>query len=101
MSPEVYEQRIAELEAGRAQNAHDINALTVLVASLVEQNATTNKQLQALATQVSGVIEIINAVQGAFKVLEFIGKAAKPVAYLVSIGAIVAATYNALAGKPH
>lgn len=101
MTPEHYEQRIAELEAGRAQNAHDINALTALVASAIEQNAATSKQLKELASQVASVVDIINAVQGAFKVLEFIGKAAKPVAYLVSIGAVIAATYNALAGKPH
>lgn len=101
MTLEVYEQRIAELEAGRAQNAHDINALTALVSLTVAQHAATAAQLEALTKQVSSVVDVINAVQGAFKVLDFIGKAAKPVAYLTGIGAAVMATWQAMGGKPH
>lgn len=98
MTLEVFEQRLTQLES---KHEADISQLTSTLAALMEQNRQQGVALATLTTQVSNIVAVIAAVEGAFKVLEFIGKAAKPVAWLVAIGAALVATYNTATGKGH
>lgn len=98
MALEVFEQRLTQLES---KHDTDIAQLTAIMVAQVEQNRQQAVMLATLTTQVSNIVAVIAAVEGAFKVLEFIGKAAKPVAWLVMVGAAVAALYNTATGKGH
>lgn len=98
MTLEVFEQRLTQLES---KHDTDMEKLTAIMVAQVEQNRQQAVMLATLTTQVSDIVAVIAAVEGAFKVLEFIGKAAKPVAWLVAIGAATVAMYNTATGNGH
>lgn len=84
MTPSEF-SRFEELEARQKQSEHDIAALTSIASGL--------------AANVASLLSVMQAVEGAFKVLEFIGKAAKPLAWCIAMGAAIVAVWNAVAGK--
>jgi hypothetical protein len=47
------------------------------------------------ADNTSELVSILNALKGAFKVLDFIGRLAKPLGYIVSLGAALAGVWAA------
>ena len=98
MALEVFEQRLTQLES---KHEADITQLTSALATLAEQSRQQALALATLTTQVSNIVAVIAAVEGAFKVLEFIGKAAKPVAWMIAIGAALVAMYNTATGRTH
>ncbi len=98
MTLEVFEQHLTQLES---KHEADISQLTSTLAALMEQNRQQGVALAALTTQVSNIVAVIAAVEGAFKVLEFIGKAAKPVAWMIAIGAALVAIYDNATGRTH
>ena len=51
---------------------------------------------QTVAANTQGVVDAFNAATGAFKVLEFIGKMAKPLIWVLGLGATVAMNAAAL-----
>jgi len=98
MTLEVFEQHLTQLES---KHEADISQLTSTLAALMEQNRQQGVALAALTTQVSNIVAVIAAVEGAFKVLEFIGKSAKPVAWMIAIGAALVAIYDHATGRTH
>lgn len=60
--------------------------------------AAERRELQELKGQLSDLLDFFAAMKGAFKVLNWVGKAAKPVAAIVSLGAAVGAAYAAWRG---
>ena len=60
--------------------------------------AAERRELQELKGQLSDLLEFFNAMRGAFKVLNWVGKVAKPVAAIVSLGAAMGAAYAAWRG---
>lgn len=98
MTLEVFEQRLTQLES---RHDTEIAQLTAIMVAQVEQNRQQAVMLATLTTQVSNIVAVIAAVEGAFKVLEFIGKAAKPVAWMIAVGAALVAMYNTVTGKGH
>lgn len=75
----------ARLDAGDAR-------MTRIEQDLAENTLAT----QEVAANTSELVSILNALKGAFKVLEFIGKLAKPIGYIVSLGAAVAGVWVAI-----
>ena len=59
---------------------------------LKENTDATN----AIKADTAELLEAFHSVKGAMKVLEWIGKAAKPVGYVVGLGASVAAFWTAM-----
>lgn len=98
MTLEVFEQHLTQLES---KHDTEITQLTSALAALTEQSRQQALALATLTTQVSNIVAVIAAVEGAFKVLEFIGKAAKPVAWMIAIGAALVAVYNNATGRTH
>ncbi len=61
--------------------------------SQVQENTNIT---QTVAENTQGVVDAFNAATGAFKVLEFIGKMAKPLIWVLGLGATVAVNAAAL-----
>lgn len=60
--------------------------------------AAERRELQELKGQLADLLDFFSAMKGAFKVLNWVGKVAKPVAAIVSLGAAVGAAYAAWRG---
>lgn len=60
--------------------------------------AAERLELQELKGQLADLLDFFNAMRGAFKVLNWVGKVAKPVAAIVSLGAAMGAAYAAWRG---
>lgn len=67
----------------RASDAH-VQQLEAKVDSLTEQVKELTDNFTALKTSIDGVVAIINTATGAFKVLELLGKLAKPIAWITA-----------------
>lgn len=48
-----------------------------------------------VASNTAELVGILNALKGAFKVIEFIGKLAKPLGYIVALGVAMSAVWTA------
>jgi hypothetical protein len=68
------------------------------MAAIERALAAERRELQELKGQLSDLLDFFNAMRGAFKVLNWVGKVAKPVAAIVSLGAAVGAAYAAWRG---
>ncbi|MFZ7309796.1 hypothetical protein [Comamonas jiangduensis] len=64
----------------------------------VKELAATRKELHELKQQLADLLEFFEAMRGAFKVLNWLGKLAKPTAAIVGLGASVMAAYAAWRG---
>lgn len=63
----------------------------------IEQSLADNTQVvRSTAENTSELVELLQALKGAFKVLEFIGKLAKPLAAILSVGVAVAGIWAAI-----
>lgn len=75
----------ARLDAGDARMARIEADLTALRADL-----------QTLKTQIDDLIEFFGSLKGAWKVLDWLGKLAKPLGAIVGLGAAFAALWAAI-----
>lgn len=67
----------------------------------IEQELAANtRATQELAASTAELVEFFSAVRGAFRVLNWIGKAAKPISYIVALGAAVLTFWSAMKGAP-
>lgn len=57
--------------------------------------AANTAATQEVASNTAELVGILNALKGAFKVIEFIGKLAKPLGYIVALGAALSAAWTA------
>lgn len=64
----------------------------------VKELAATRNELHELKQQLQDLLEFFEAMRGAFKVLNWLGKLAKPTAAIVGLGASVMAAYAAWRG---
>lgn len=60
-------------------------------ADLAANTAATRE----LVANTSELVSILNALKGAFRVLEFVGKLARPLGYIVGLGAAIAGVWTA------
>lgn len=74
-----------------ATNARQINQRfdqgSRRMAGIERELAAERRELQELKNQLADLLDFFNAMKGAFKVLNWVGKVAKPVAAIVSLGA--------------
>lgn len=68
------------------------------MAGIERELAAERRELQELKVQLADLLDFFNAMRGAFKVLNWVGKVAKPVAAIVSLGAAMGAAYAAWRG---
>lgn len=68
------------------------------MAAIERALAAERRELQELKGQLADLLDFFNAMRGAFKVLNWVGKVAKPVAAIVSLGAAMGAAYAAWRG---
>lgn len=61
--------------------------------------AANTAMTQKIASDVAEGVEFLNAAKGAMRVLEIIGKMAKPMGYIVALCAAVAGFWTALKGS--
>lgn len=59
----------------------------------LQENTDATKRVEA---NTSEMLEVFQSFKAAFKVLEWIGKAAKPLGYVVGLGASIAAFWTAV-----
>ncbi len=76
--------RMAEIERGQGSIAREL-----------EQ---TRKELHELRQQLADLLELFIAMKGAFKVLNWLGKLARPMAAIVALGVSLAAAWNLARG---
>lgn len=60
--------------------------------------AAEREELRELRNQLADLLDFFNAMKGAFKVFNLVGKVAKPTAAIVSLGVAVGAAYTAWRG---
>lgn len=94
-----------ELDVARALDQGDkrMNSLTDEITAvkleqaqfrvLLKENTDATKEIKADTAE---LLEVFDSFKAAFKVLEWIGKAAKPLGYVVGLGASIAAFWTAL-----
>jgi hypothetical protein len=58
----------------------------------------TRQELGELKQQLADLLEFFTAMKGAFKVLNWLGKLARPMAAIVALGVALAAAWNAVRG---
>lgn len=64
------------------------------MASIERALAAERRELQELKAQLTDLLEFFNAMRGAFKVLNWVGKVAKPVAAIISVGGAAYAAWR-------
>lgn len=55
---------------------------------------TNTEATERIETSIAGILEAFNSLKGAFKVFEFIGRAAKPLAAIAAACVAITAIYN-------
>lgn len=80
--------RMTRIEAWQAES-------TLTMESIQADLAANTQATQEASASTSELVSILNALKGAFRTLEFIGKLARPLGYIVSLGAAVAGVWAA------
>lgn len=99
MNDEHLQQIHAELAQGDKRMFDITQEVTVIKLEqaefrhLLKENTDATKKIES---DLSEILDFFNSVQGAFKVLSWIGKLAKPVGAIVGLGASFAAFWAAL-----
>lgn len=79
---------------GALQHVHDrLSRVETSQAAFRSELAENTKLTKDVQSSVSDLVDVLNALRGAFKVLETLGKIAKPVGY---VAASVAAVWGAI-----
>ena len=83
-----------ELSAIKQRLEDGDKRMSQLSSRLEENTAVTNR----IAENTAGMMEFLDAAQGAFKVLTWIGKLAKPIGYIAAAGAAILGFWTAIKG---
>ncbi len=68
------------------------------MAAIERELGKTRQELGELKQQLADLLEFFTAMKGAFKVLNWLGKLARPTAAIVALGVALAAAWNAARG---
>ena len=71
---------------------------SVRMAGIERELTATRKELHELKQQLADLLEFFEAMRGAFKVLNWLGKLARPMAAIVGLGLALTAAWNAVRG---
>lgn len=67
-------------------------------AAIAQELAKTRAELHELRAQLADLLEFFGAMKGAFKVLNWLAKLARPVTAIVALGVALVAAWNAARG---
>ena len=73
-----------------------VAAIQIEQASAKVLLAENNETIKEIKTETADMLEVFKSWQGAMRVMEMIGKLAKPLGYIVGLGASIAAFWNAM-----
>lgn len=68
------------------------------MAGIERELTATRKELHELKQQLADLLEFFGAMKGAFKVLNWLGKLARPATAIVALGVALVAAWNAAKG---
>jgi len=68
------------------------------MAAIERELGKTRQELGELKQQLADLLEFFTAMKGAFKVLNWLGKLARPAAAIVGLGVALAAAWNVVRG---
>ncbi len=68
------------------------------MAAIERELGKTRQELGELKQQLADLLEFFTAMKGAFKVLNWLGKLARPMAAIVGLGLALTAAWNAVRG---
>lgn len=68
------------------------------MATIEQELAKTRQELHELKQQLAELLEFFGAMKGAFKVLNWLAKLARPVTAIVALGVALVAAWNAARG---
>lgn len=77
---------------------HEFEALRLRAEQLECEVKEIKETLKRVESSTNGLVEVLDAAQGAFKVLNWIGKLARPLGYIAMAVGAVAAAWSALKG---
>ena len=105
MADENFEQYVAEeLALGDKRMdslADEVTAIKLEQAQFRVELAENTNATKRIEANTAEMLDVFESWKGAMKVLNWIGKAAKPLGYLVGLGASIAAFWAALKGGVH
>ena len=77
---------------------HEFEALRLRVEQLEREVKESTAALRRVESSTNDLVDVFSAAQGAFKVLNWIGKLARPLGYIAMAVGAVAAAWSALKG---
>ena len=105
MADENFEQYVAEeLALGDKRMdslADEVTAIKLEQAQFRVELAENTNATKRIEANTAELLDVFESWKGAMKVLNWIGKAAKPIGYVVGLGASIAAFWAALKGGVH
>jgi len=105
MADENFEQYVAEeLALGDKRMdslADEVTAIKLEQAQFRVELAENTKATKRIEANTAEMLDVFESWKGAMKVLNWIGKAAKPLGYVVGLGASIAAFWAALKAGVH
>jgi succinate dehydrogenase/fumarate reductase flavoprotein subunit len=87
-----------ELPALTRQQINDVLTRGASAWPQSKELSKTRQELGELKQQLADLLEFFTAMKGAFKVLNWLGKLARPMAAIVALGVALAAAWNAVRG---
>ncbi|WP_272970530.1 hypothetical protein [Comamonas terrigena] len=88
-----------ELPAHTAQQVNErFDKGSERMAAIERELGKTRQELGELKQQLADLLEFFTAMKGAFKVLNWLGKLARPTAAIVALGVALTAAWNATRG---
>lgn len=88
-----------ELPAATLQQVNDkFDRGSVRMSGIERELTATRKELHELKQQLADLLEFFGAMKGAFKVLNWLGKVAKPASAIVALGAACLTAWSAWRG---
>lgn len=105
MSAENFEQYVAEelAEGDKRMDSltDEVTAIKLEQAQFRVELAENTNATKRIEANTAEMLDVFESWKGAMKVLNWIGKAAKPIGYVVGMGASIAAFWAALKGGVH
>lgn len=102
------DENLQQIHNELAQGDRRMNTITAEVAAIKLEQAQFRVELaentgatKRVESNTAEMLDVFESWKGAMKVLNWIGKAAKPVGYLVGLGASIAALWTAMKSGIH
>ena len=101
--PLVTPEAVDETQARLARVEHELELLRQAVLPLAEETKAARKHFEQVGSDVNEMVEVFRSFRESIKVLHWIGKLAKPMAYVAALFSAIAGFWIMLkgGGPPH